>query len=548
MSEPHPAELDPVTEKPSYGQLSDTKLTQVIRAGGQHAYLAAGVIRRRHLPSGLSYARLCANGDVAAQQLADRAFALASGSVREGTAVNRPWRWRLLLNVEGEAANWAFGALRSELLPEFAAFVDSLQAESADPLRIDVALRERSAIRAAFERLSEHRQGILLGSLLEDEAPEEVAASMGIEVSDVDEETARSRAALRDQLLRAHLETANGPGCRGFGRILDVVSRPGETRRSEDFEQHLAECPYCTRTLELLRALEKYPRTALAEGLLVWGGAAFAAARLAPDAAGQEPVAPAEPESAASTAPPPTLFVPSSPSSETVSHAAARPPRSPVMTVLFAAAAVASAAVAVYFFATAGSSPAPRPHHMADVALPSRTPAVANSSLPGPAAPTQTSAAASPDPAQSTTPTPVQGAQNPTPVVYTGMFKTLINVGSGLCLDLSSPTPNNGDDVVTATCDGSRTQQWLFTYNGMLQNGAAPSLCLDERGSTDRGAGVWSCSVISGANGVFIIDSASRIRPLVAPNYAISSDPRTQGNSVSFQQVGTDNTQRWLNG
>lgn len=72
-------------QEPVYDELSDAALTERVRAGAPTAYPATEELRRRHLPAVLCYARLCARGQSAADQLAAQAFALAWQEVHRGS-------------------------------------------------------------------------------------------------------------------------------------------------------------------------------------------------------------------------------------------------------------------------------------------------------------------------------------------------------------------------------------------------------------------------------------------------------------------------------
>lgn len=89
-----------------------------------------------------------------------------------------------------------------------------------------------------------------------------------------------------------------------------------------------------------------------------------------------------------------------------------------------------------------------------------------------------------------------------------------MNAGSGLCLDIRDGVMDLGTDVITARCTSSRTQMWrVDSGRGVLQSYADPDFCLDSRGSTDRGVGIWECSSVYGSNGQnlrFTVDSAAR--------------------------------------
>ncbi|WP_316727976.1 RICIN domain-containing protein [Streptomyces sp. 11x1] len=129
-----------------------------------------------------------------------------------------------------------------------------------------------------------------------------------------------------------------------------------------------------------------------------------------------------------------------------------------------------------------------------------------------------------------------------------GAYTQVVNVASGLCLDIRGEL-EKGTDVVTATCSSRATQRWRLDSNrDALQSFADPDLCLDSRGATDDGVGIWDCDSLDGDNGDnlrFEVDSRGMIRPAVAPGHAVTPDAL---GSVSFTEVSGHDGQRWRAG
>ncbi|MFM9558979.1 ricin-type beta-trefoil lectin domain protein [Streptomyces caniscabiei] len=129
-----------------------------------------------------------------------------------------------------------------------------------------------------------------------------------------------------------------------------------------------------------------------------------------------------------------------------------------------------------------------------------------------------------------------------------GAYTQVVNVGSGLCLDIRGEL-EKGTDVVTATCSSRATQRWRVDSHGdALQSFADPDLCLDSRGATDDGVGIWDCDSLDGDNGDnlrFDVDSRGMIRPAVAPGYAVTPDAL---GSVAFAEASGRDGQRWRAG
>ncbi|WP_406187444.1 ricin-type beta-trefoil lectin domain protein [Streptomyces sp. NBC_01006] len=118
-----------------------------------------------------------------------------------------------------------------------------------------------------------------------------------------------------------------------------------------------------------------------------------------------------------------------------------------------------------------------------------------------------------------------------------------------MCLDVRGGTFSNGVDVITARCRaGAPAQQWRLDDMGLLHNAANPGYCMDARGSTGDGVGIWSCSAFGRAEGdnlVFSTDATGRIKPRIAPGYAVTSRSGGPGAPVAFGRTGPAAEQRW---
>lgn len=93
----------------------------------------------------------------------------------------------------------------------------------------------------------------------------------------------------------------------------------------------------------------------------------------------------------------------------------------------------------------------------------------------------------------------------------------MIDVASGLCLDVSRTPMADGDDVVAAKCDRTGSQQWrVEPARGVIQSAANPDFCLDNRGDTDRPIGLGHCTAADddhGADLTFSVHGDGSIRP-----------------------------------
>ncbi|MFF7214471.1 ricin-type beta-trefoil lectin domain protein [Streptomyces sp. NPDC008238] len=539
-------------QAPVYEELSDAALTERVRAGAPTAYPATEELRRRHLPAVACYARLCTRDGAAAGQLAAQAFALAWQEVHRGVDPRGPWRHRLLMLVHQAAAVWAAGSRRERLGDAYAAFIDDIRGAEQRlpglpglPVHPRLHLAERSVPAGAFAALPQHTQGVLWHAVVERESAAGVALCTGDRPSELADLTARARDALREAYLRTYLDRSQDPRCKGFGRLLDAAARRDDARQNADVDRHLAHCPGCSGALETLIALERDPRPLLVAALLGWAGPAYLAARSAPEPPATAPAPPAAPGTSRRRRRPGPL--------ERLLRLRTRYP-SPLVSLLLVAVAALAATGLVY---ATGDHPAPtgnggvlpRPPAVTVTATATQTVTPSPTATPGPSRTAGASggpggtAARSPAP-----PTRTPGTRPPRKVPGSA-YAQVVNDASGLCLDVRDEEFDKGDDVIVAGCDaGSASQKWRVDPRGLLVNGADPAFCLDSRGDTDRGLGIWACSSVEGGNAanlLFLVDSLGRVRPQIDLGTAMRPDGSIPGSTLSFTTVGTADAQRW---
>ncbi|MEJ8633038.1 RICIN domain-containing protein [Streptomyces sp. MS2.AVA.5] len=553
MPELHQVGPDPADHMPAYAALSDAELTERIRAGAPPAFPATQELKRRHLPAVLAYARLCGRDQVAGNQLAVQAFDLAAQEAIRGIEPRGNWRHHLLMLVQRVGRTWAEGNRRDRLEPDFAAWAD----ESADRAEWSLPESQRlpfemsSAMLAGFYGLPELTRGILWYTVVDREPDDTAATYLGVRPDIVSEQRTKAQDAMRQAYIKAYLARADDKRCAGFQRIIEASVRPGDRRRSDDLTNHLAECTGCTRLMANLARMTANPRGVFAEGLLQWGGAAYAARR--PVRALLDAV-PAQPER--------------SPAASHGSAPAASEPRKgarlPTRPVVLAAVAVAAAVIAGTVLATtSGDASGPvasdRPTQPPQPAWP---PASASAPAPSPSPSPTREASKPPTPRPSPTasapkpPAPppskaVPPPPAPAPIVPGGGYTRVVNAGSGLCLDIEDGVMENRTDVITARCNGAETQQWSLEPGGLLRSNADPDFCLDSRGDTDRGVGIWSCSSADGKNGMnlrFTVDASGAVRPYIALDFALEPSGGSEGSSLGFDPADGDSDQRWTAG
>ncbi|MFJ4205950.1 ricin-type beta-trefoil lectin domain protein [Streptomyces sviceus] len=493
---------------------SDARLTELMRADTATAYAALLELRARHQPSVLAYARLCTAGESAARQLAAQTFTLAARETARGVDPGVPWRHRLLLLTARSAAAWAGDDRAAGLDPSVLLLLNTAGPNGPAPPML-----------AAFESLPARTQGLVWYRLVEAEPEHRTADHLGIRREDVVYGTEGALHSLARACLRLRLAASDDPHCADFSRLIEESVRPDNPRASTDLHAHMTRCPHCTAAHEELCALRDTPRAALAEGLLPWGGAAYAGRSAAEPEAGPRA------------------------GSRTPAGTWPRPRR----LVLASAALGVALAPLLLFLVSQGGGPA------TDASASPSAPAAAGGALPSPPQVTVTATVTpSLSPSASTTsrppsPSPTRSTAPPrrtTPPFRppSGAYAQVVNVSTARCLDVSGDL-TEGTDVVTAPCTAADSQRWrVDSARGVLQSAADPDFCLDSRGDVDKGLGVWSCDSVEGRHGDnlrFTVDSDGVIRPAIAIATGVTPGG---GDGVSLEPLTGGAEQRWRAG
>jgi len=499
-----------------FSTVSDARLTELLRADTSTAYPALRELRLRHRPAVLSYARLLTVGEHAARQLTAQAFALAARDTARGIDPPGPWRHQLLLLAGRVAASWAVDERGGRLDPGLLAHLR--QAGPAGPV---------PPILDAFRALPTRVQGLVWYGVVDEEPDAGTATLLGVTPTDVTYGKGPAFQALRQACVKARLARSGNPRCQDFRRLIEEAAHPESPRYSADLQAHMAHCAHCEAAYEELVALRDSPRETLAEGLLPWDGTAYVLGRTdetrtSPEGAAGWGWLPSRRVVLASAAlgvavAPLLLLLLTSGGSEPQSAGAVRTPQAPPPVTVTATVLLTP-------------SPSPTPSRA------TKSPSSKHSSTPSPTPP--------PSPSKKPTPSPTRTASHPP----NGTFAQVVNADSGLCLDIRDGDLDLGTDVITARCTSSRTQMWrVDTSLGVLQSYADPDFCLDSRGSTDRGVGIWECHSVYGRNGMnlrFTVDGDGVIRPDIAPDHAVT--PYDDGLVLDPDQGRDD--QRWRAG
>lgn len=562
---------------------SDARLTALLRADTPLAYPALRELRARHHPSVLAYARLCAASESAARQLAAQVFSLATRETARGSEPSVPWRHQLLLLTGRSAAAWARDDHATGLDPTLLHTLRTTGPDGPVP-----------PLLAAFESLPPRAQGLIWYGIVEREPDDRTALFLGLAADNVAYKQKPALHVLHQACLKVRLAASDDPRCQDFRRLIEESVRPDTPRHSTDLQSHMAHCAHCTGAYEELCTLRDAPRATLAAGLLPWGGTAYA--RREPDTPCRRPWATAaETRAATGTAAGATAGATAGaaePVTATIANwsdaaadtatagrgtldptqgagaeggagavpGAARP-ASRRLVVSSVVLGVALAPLLVFLVYSGGSS---SPDAADSIGTPTNPPPGSVTS-PVPSSPTPSpspSASTTESPSESPKPTkPPKQTKSPSPSntdrrtpslpsgpPLNGAYAQVVNVATGLCLDIRGEL-ENGTDVVTATCSSRDTQRWrVDSHRDALQSFADPALCLDSRGGTDEGVGIWECDALDGDDGEnlrFTVDSKGLIRPAIAPDQAVTPDKL---GSVFLAEATGRAGQRWRAG
>ncbi|WP_369192116.1 ricin-type beta-trefoil lectin domain protein [Streptomyces sp. R08] len=483
---------------------SDARLTELLRADTSTLYPAFQELRARHQPAVLSYARLCTTSEPAARQLAAQAFTLAARETARGVDPGVPWRHQLLLLTGRVAQSWS--------LDDRSAGLD------AGLLMLLSTAAPTPTMLPAFQSLPSRTQGLVWYGVVEQEAPPVTATFLGLTQEDVVHGTEQALQAMTHACLKSRLAASDDPRCADFRRLIEESVRPDTPRDSADLHAHMVHCAHCTGAYEELTALRDAPRATLAEGLLPWAGSSYVRRNRA-EAADNPP--------------------------------GAAPTWSPSRRLMLASAALGVALVPLLFFLLRPGD-APRPGAAGTVAVPSTpTEVTVTATVPvtqSPTPPKSQPPKRSSKPTRSAGPTPTP---SPSPAAHApnGTYAQVVNVSTGRCLDIRDGDLTEGTDVITAPCTSSATQLWrVDAARGVVQSSADSDLCLDSRGSVEKGVGVWECDSVDGGHGDnlrFTVDSDGVIRPAIAIETGVTPEG-AEGVSLVPSSGGAE--QRWRAG
>lgn len=259
----------------------DAPTDAVDGAGESDAGTAVDDLFRQHHSAVFSYALACSRDTRSAEALTSQAFTRTVRAARSADGDVSAWRPRLLVSVRRTAAGWAAGDRRDEVSPDFLQWYDAVVSRDCGEDAM-LRLEESSVVLRAFRSLPERWQTALWHTAVEEEAAGKVAAVLGVAPGSVGPLASRAREGLRESYLAAYCEYGAEAGeCRHYGPLL-AASVHGDGRPSDDgLGRHLEGCGHCRSALAELDGLEERLSTMLPAGVLLWGGSAYVATRLA---------------------------------------------------------------------------------------------------------------------------------------------------------------------------------------------------------------------------------------------------------------------------
>ncbi|MCL7424725.1 cellulose-binding domain-containing protein [Streptomyces sp. YS415] len=228
----------------------------------------------------LSYADLCTAGSTAATELATEAFSAGMREVRAAKAHGTRYAGRrsprlpriplLLTAVRTAAADWEVSGRGSRLDPDLRLWLNSGKAAryTGPPQGRPLALR-------GLRDMQQPDAELLWLAEVEALPLSVVARRLGLDPATVSDELAQVRGLFRDRCHRNLIDAPQAPGCRGYVRLLDAVTRSPVTEVPADLSQHLARCADCAEAAACLRLHGVGLPAALAGGVLGWGGLAY---------------------------------------------------------------------------------------------------------------------------------------------------------------------------------------------------------------------------------------------------------------------------------
>ncbi|MER6675416.1 RICIN domain-containing protein [Streptomyces sp. NPDC000983] len=385
------------------------------------------LLMARHWRATHEYAAIClaATGSGASIVTA-AAFHRLLGNSSRGAL--RPY---LLMTVRNTVMEWAADESVSAVLPELRKPTGGRGLRAAR----SVTPERRRLAEHAFRSLPESSQCLLWHTEVEQDPISVPARLLGIDTATASAALEWAREQFRTACVRAHRAHAPTPGCRSHNRLLDLPIRRTGIEPPE-IQRHLTRCRYCRYAAEQLGHFDEAPGGGLgellAETVLGWGARRYLESRPGRIAA----------RTASASVPVRLGAGPVPHAEEWPALSSAGRARGVVGVGLTSLALLATVLVGNGGFGEGG---APDPH--------------VTWSAQGTG--TEVSAA---------------GAAADRRPDERGRGR-LVNLGTGLCLDVRGRAPRAGAPTVLAGCSAAGSQRWSYQDDGLLRSAADPALC-----------------------------------------------------------------------
>ncbi|MEU4928669.1 hypothetical protein AB0G54_19485 [Streptomyces yokosukanensis] len=226
----------------------------------------------------LDYAALLATG-ASVRLLALEALQRAVLDTRTAAGTDQPPLHHPLLLAERTARVWAGTTRRSELSAAFVSWLDRTPHPLPGPPSTEPSCAHPGTISWAYHRLPRRTQAVLWHTVVQRDDSLSAGRSLDVHPDRVSQLRRSALEELRHICMDHHAERSDNGHCRLFGSLLEAATRLRGPYPSADLDQHLADCRACSLAHSELTGINERPGALLADALLPWGGAAFAAAR-----------------------------------------------------------------------------------------------------------------------------------------------------------------------------------------------------------------------------------------------------------------------------
>jgi hypothetical protein len=254
--------------------LRDPELLRLVREGGDASFHALHELEQRHFHAVHAFAATCAAHPTAAEQLAYQAWEEALRQRVDGSATGavRPC---VLSSVLRAASGWTLGHQRTELNPHLTAWIDA-----NGPVMLGntatAGYRRPSFVALAFAGLPHHSQAVLWHQAVERDDAAFTGRLIGSGPGDVHVLSGRAQDDLYNSYARL-MRDGMQQECRRFHVLVLAYADAGSLDIASQLAPHLDRCPRCSQAVADLSRVRRECGALVAQALLPWGGAEYAA-------------------------------------------------------------------------------------------------------------------------------------------------------------------------------------------------------------------------------------------------------------------------------